>query len=113
MIRASFFLLLTGVSAWAQTQTPDLRGIWQASGNAHLNLENKGVIVDPANGKIPYKAEAGATSSATSRIAPNSIRCSRAFSLACRARRYCRSRSRSSRTTTASRSSISTCTPIA
>ena len=55
-MRATFVLLLA-VSAWAQTQsqTPDLRGIWQASGNGHLNLENKGVIVDPANGKIPIR----------------------------------------------------------
>jgi hypothetical protein len=61
------FLFLGALSAWAQssaakTEDPrDLRGIWQATGNAHLNLENKSVIVDPANGKIPYKSDARAT----------------------------------------------------
>jgi hypothetical protein len=59
----TILVLLLAASAGAQTQsqTPDLRGIWQASGNGQLNLENKGVIVDPANGKIPYKAPARAT----------------------------------------------------
>jgi len=62
-MRARFMFLLLGALAWgqAQAQTPDLRGIWQPSGNAHLNLENKGVIVDPADGRIPYKAAARAT----------------------------------------------------
>jgi hypothetical protein len=44
--------------------TPDLRGIWQARTTAYLNVEGhptqdgvpaaKSVIVDPADGKIPY-----------------------------------------------------------
>jgi hypothetical protein len=67
MIRAALALLLLTASAWAQAPSPgksakdahDLRGIWQAKGNAYWNLEaEKGVIVDPVNGKIPYRAEA-------------------------------------------------------
>jgi hypothetical protein len=48
--------------------TPDFRGIWRARGTAYVNLEGhpgqKGVaaspsiIVDPPNGKIPYRPEA-------------------------------------------------------
>lgn len=44
--------------------TPDLRGIWQARTSAYLNVEGhpaldggaaaKSIIVDPADGKIPY-----------------------------------------------------------
>ena len=44
-----------------QAQTRDLRGIWQAQGTAFRDLEAKGVITDPANGKIPYRADAKAT----------------------------------------------------
>ena len=49
-------------------KTPDLRGIWQARGTAYLNLEghkggkglaaSRSIIVDPADGRIPYKPEA-------------------------------------------------------
>jgi hypothetical protein len=49
-------------------ETPDFRGIWQARGTAYLNIEGhrgeRGVasaaslIVDPPDGKIPYKREA-------------------------------------------------------
>jgi hypothetical protein len=49
-------------------KTPDFRGIWQASGTAYANIEGhageKGVpasasiVVDPVDGKIPYRAEA-------------------------------------------------------
>lgn len=49
-------------------KTPDLRGIWQARGTAYVNIEghapengvaaSKSIIVDPADGKIPYKPEA-------------------------------------------------------
>jgi len=49
-------------------KTPDFRGIWQARGTAHVNIEGhrgeKGVaaspsiVVDPPDGKIPYKPEA-------------------------------------------------------
>ena len=69
MTRAALVLLLCMASAWAQAPAakpakgaPDLRGIWQAKGNAYRNLEaEKGVLVDPANGKIPYRAEARST----------------------------------------------------
>ncbi len=74
MIRPALALLLATAPAWAQAPSaaksaaksvndaPDLRGIWQAKGNAYRNLEaEKGVIVDPANGKIPYRAEARST----------------------------------------------------
>jgi len=74
MIRAALVLLVFTASAWAQAPSAaksaaqsvndatDLRGHWQAKGNAYRNLETeKGVIVDPANGKIPYRAEARST----------------------------------------------------
>jgi hypothetical protein len=48
--------------------TPDFRGVWQAKGTAYVNIEghpamngvaaSKSIIVDPADGKIPYKPEA-------------------------------------------------------
>ena len=50
--------------------TPDLRGIWQSSSTAYLNLEghparngvppSKSIVVEPADGKIPYLASARA-----------------------------------------------------
>jgi hypothetical protein len=49
-------------------RTPDFRGIWQARGTAYANIEGhrgeKGVVssasivVDPPNGKIPYRPDA-------------------------------------------------------
>ena len=49
-------------------KTPDFRGIWQARDTAYVNLEGhsggkglapaRSIVVDPADGKIPYKAEA-------------------------------------------------------
>jgi hypothetical protein len=49
-------------------KTPDLRGIWQARGTVYLDIEGhpgedgaaaaKSAVVDPADGKIPYKPEA-------------------------------------------------------
>src|SRR5665213_3342155 len=41
---------------------PDLNGIWQVRGNVDANLEGKvrgrNIIVDPPDGRIPYKPEA-------------------------------------------------------
>jgi hypothetical protein len=41
---------------------PDLNGIWQVQGNVDADIEGKingkNIIVDPSNGKIPYKPEA-------------------------------------------------------
>ena len=49
-------------------KTPDFRGIWRARGTAYVNLEghpgergvpaSPSVIVDPPDGKIPYRPEA-------------------------------------------------------
>jgi hypothetical protein len=49
-------------------KTPDFRGIWQVRDTAYVNLEGhsggkdlapaRSIVVDPADGKIPYKAEA-------------------------------------------------------
>jgi len=49
-------------------KTPDFRGIWQAQGTAYVNVEGhsggKGVaasssiVVDPPDGKIPYRSDA-------------------------------------------------------
>jgi hypothetical protein len=41
----------------AAAQEPDLRGIWQVRNMANVNLERAGVIVNPANGKIPYRED--------------------------------------------------------
>ena len=70
MTRPALALLLIAVPAWAQVPSAvksvkdahDLRGIWQAKTNAYGNLEaEKGVIVDPVNGKIPYRPETRST----------------------------------------------------
>ncbi|MGA2877818.1 MAG: hypothetical protein ABSG13_02600 [Bryobacteraceae bacterium] len=52
---AAFLALpLTGI---AQTDAKtDLQGIWQAKGAAYLDLEK--FVVEPAGGKIPYRADA-------------------------------------------------------
>jgi hypothetical protein len=52
----------------ADGKTPDFRGIWQARGTAYVNLEghagengiaaSASAIVDPPDGKIPYRQEA-------------------------------------------------------
>lgn len=49
-------------------QTPDFRGIWQARDTAYVNIEghpaekgiaaSKSIIVDPPDGRIPYKPDA-------------------------------------------------------
>jgi len=46
-----FFAAVAGHAA-------DLRGIWMAENNADDSLERAHVIVDPADGKIPYRPEA-------------------------------------------------------
>ena len=38
-------------------KTPDFRGIWQAQGKAYENVEGR-IVVDPPDGKIPYKPDA-------------------------------------------------------
>jgi len=49
-------------------KTPDFRGLWQVRDTAYVNLEGhaggkglapaRSIVVEPADGKIPYKAEA-------------------------------------------------------
>jgi hypothetical protein len=69
-------------------KTPDFRGIWQARGTAYVNLEGhaggKGVaaspsvVVDPPDGKIPYRQDALAKRDANYRVrgtADPSLRC--------------------------------------
>ncbi len=51
-------LLCASAVAWAQNETPDLRGIWRAENHAGANLEAAHVIVDPSDGKIPYRRDA-------------------------------------------------------
>ena len=46
--------------AWSQSAGANLRGIWMAETNADASLERAHVIVDPPEGKIPYRPEAAA-----------------------------------------------------
>jgi hypothetical protein len=66
MMRYLFVWMLFGGLACAQAQSPDLRGIWQATGSAYKNVEGgpgaKSAVVNPANGKIPYRTESRKTS---------------------------------------------------
>lgn len=64
-MRTAFFAVFavwSAASLGAQTTAPDIRGIWQATGEAYRALEGsdsqRSVIVNPADGKIPYKKEA-------------------------------------------------------
>jgi hypothetical protein len=43
---------------WSQNAGTDLRGVWMAGNNANTSLERARVIVDPPDGKIPYRPEA-------------------------------------------------------
>ena len=68
MIRSVLIGMLFAGTAWPQGQSRDLRGIWEATGTAYQNLEGapaqrgqpaaKSAVVDPANGKIPYRPDA-------------------------------------------------------
>ncbi len=63
-IRCGFVLamLLTAGSGrgWTQSAGADLRGIWMVENKADASLERAHVIVDPPDGKIPYRPEAAA-----------------------------------------------------
>jgi hypothetical protein len=77
MIRTALVWILFACAAWAQSPAPDLRGIWQATGAAYQNLEGsagqggrpstKSVVVDPPNGKIPYRADSRKSADRNSR----------------------------------------------
>lgn len=41
--------------AWPQSAGADLRGIWMAANKADADLERSHAIVDPPDGKIPYR----------------------------------------------------------
>jgi hypothetical protein len=78
--RGAVAALALGAVAAAQTsfvpsrlwdgRTPDFRGIWQVRDTAYVNIEghpaekglaaSKSIIVDPSDGRIPYKADARA-----------------------------------------------------
>jgi hypothetical protein len=58
LARAAVVLLGAAASAGAQTAVPDLRGIWEADQGVDADLEAAKVIVEPGNGKIPYRGEA-------------------------------------------------------
>jgi hypothetical protein len=51
LVLAAFFAAVSGCAA-------DLRGVWMAENNADASLERAHVIVDPPDGKIPYRPEA-------------------------------------------------------
>src|SRR5580704_303731 len=53
-------LIAASGPAWSQNAGADLRGIWMAETNADASLERAHVIVDPPDGKIPYRPEAAA-----------------------------------------------------
>ena len=56
--RRSNRLLLAVLFAAAISRAADLRGIWMIANNADASLERAHVIVDPPDGKIPYRPEA-------------------------------------------------------
>ncbi len=77
--RRSNRVLLAVFFAAAIGHAADLRGVWMAENNADASLERAHVIVDPPDGKIPYRPEAIASRSRISRIAPRPIRKPNAF----------------------------------
>lgn len=56
--RVAFALMAMARCAWCQSADRDLRGIWQAQTTVDASLEKARVIVDPPDGKIPYRASA-------------------------------------------------------
>ena len=48
---------LVAISA-ALAQQPRLSGVWKAEGSAYRNLDGSGAVTDPADGKLPYRADA-------------------------------------------------------
>jgi hypothetical protein len=54
---AAFFTAATG-RGWSQNAGTDLRGVWMAENKADASLERARVIVDPPDGKIPYRPDA-------------------------------------------------------
>ena len=52
MIRSVLIWLLFAGTAWAQGQSRDLRGIWQATGTAYQNLEGTPAQQGPARRKV-------------------------------------------------------------
>ena len=56
--RRSNRLLLAVLLPAAISRAADLRGIWMVANNADASLERALVIVDPPDGKIPYRPEA-------------------------------------------------------
>lgn len=54
---AAMFAAASGC-VWPQSAVGDLRGIWMAENNADANLERAHVIVDPSDGRIPYRPDA-------------------------------------------------------
>jgi hypothetical protein len=59
--RRSNSVLVAVLFAAATGYAADLRGVWMAEKNADVSLERAHVIVDPPDGKIPYRPEALAT----------------------------------------------------
>ncbi len=57
-LRGSNRVLAAVLFAAATAYAADLRGVWMAENNADASLERSHVIVDPADGKIPYRPEA-------------------------------------------------------